>query len=462
MALPIDWHGTFGIDTTFIDNFRYLAKTSAKTNTNAGNQEVDLAAGNNSNASFQSYIFRLQPEMIINDSATLKAEFTSGYAHGGLLGEDSKQNATDKFGNALYYQNTASGGNGLVVNKIYAELYSDTATYLLGRHSIHWGLGALINGGDNSWDRYAFSRDGITAKLKIGNFHMTPFWANVKQTSDLTSSSKINETGVSLLYDNKERDMSFGVFYGVKQSGSAEDTVKNGSNNSLGKVNITLIDLYFQKTFGDFNFAIEAPILSGNLGNAGVGDSDDDSYKAKAVIFESNYKLNDSMSVGLDFGQVDGDDGNDNTFTAMYLNPNYQIAKLMFRYNRAAISDTSKSVYDSYITNAMYFKLRYLLKTDRVDWNFAFIKAIAQEVSKGTGKAFNHDTNVAYNSSETQSDDMGMEFDISFDYHWNKEITIGGSFGYLMAGDYWAFSNSATTTEADNAYALQLNTSIEF
>lgn len=463
-SLPIDWHGAFGVDTTLIDNYRLINKGGAKTSTNDGTQEVDLGAGNNPNATFQSYIFKLQPEMIVNDSATIKAEISSGYGRGGFLGEDSVHNSGGSFGNALYYQNESSGGNSIILNKVYAELYSDTATYQIGRHTSHWALGALINSGNNPWDRHSFSRDGITAKLKIGNFHIAPFWGNVSQGGSLSRTTKINETGISLLYDNKERDLSFGLFYGVKESAANDTSAKNGAGTNMGEVDVKVTDLYLKKKWGDFDIALEVPIMSGTLGDAGVGTAAKDNYKAKAFIVETNYNISDSMVIGLDAGQVDGDDGKDDSFSAMYLNPNYQIAKLMFRYNMNAVANPSgQNIYDSYIVNAMYFKLRYLLRTDRVDWKFAFIKAMASETSTGSGGAFNHTTNKAYTSAATQSDDMGMEIDISFDYHWNKEITIGGSAGYMLTGDYWSFTNdSANTHEADNAFALQLNTSIQF
>ena len=77
-TMPIDWHGVYGVDTTLVDNYRRVKSTTAPTSIPAGSQEQQLANGAHSDASFQSYIFKLQPHLIVNDSATFKAEFTSG------------------------------------------------------------------------------------------------------------------------------------------------------------------------------------------------------------------------------------------------------------------------------------------------------------------------------------------------------------------------------------------------
>ena len=171
-ALPIDWHGAFGVDTTMINTYTRIKSTSPSATVDPGSQEVDFANGSNK-ASFQSYVFRLNPHLIVNDSASFKAEFTSGYGRGGFMGDSQAHegNSQNGFGNALYVQNKSDGTNSLVINKAYMELYSDTATYQIGRHSSEWGLGALVNAGNDTWDRHTFTRDGITAKIKVGSYH---------------------------------------------------------------------------------------------------------------------------------------------------------------------------------------------------------------------------------------------------------------------------------------------------
>ncbi len=465
-ALPIDWHGVFGVDTTLIDNFRRIESKID----NSGNDSLEpgLAAGSHSSANFESYIFRLNPNIIINDAASLKGEFSSGYGRGGFLGDDGKQNLENSFGNSLYHLNGRTGSNSIVLNQFYLELFSDTATYEIGRHTTHWGLGVVENSGKNLWDRHSYARDGITMKVKIGSFYFHPFWSKVAQGSSLTRATDVKQWGFSLLYDNPEKDLSFGLLYSLKESNSSNSSVQSdinspGTSSGMGKANIKTTDLYAKKTFGNFDVAIEVPLMSGEVGDLfGLGQTP---YKAQAIIIESNYKLNESWTFGLDAGKVSGDAGGTGSFDAMFLNPNYQIANFLFRYNLRAIANTtSMSIYDSYITNARYAKIRASYLGETWDWDFAIITAIAEETAKVGQTAYNHEANHRIaNSLTDQSDSMGVELDINFNYKWNKEISIGGGLGYLMTGDYFTYTNSTTTTNTTaNAFVLQLNTGIKF
>lgn len=464
-SLPIDWNGVFGVDTTLIDNYRKVEGDTTN-NTGTGSAETPLGPNNKESASFQTYIFRLNPVMIVNDSATLKAEITSGYARGGRFGDSPKQNQEGNFGNALYLYNVADEDNTLSLNKFYAELYSDTATYIIGRHSSHWGLGAVQNSGEGSWDRHAFVRDGITMKLKLGNFELSPYWAKLGLQNSLTRSSRAREYGASLLYDNIERDLSFGILYSKKSTNAFSkayaQNLDGGGVEYVAPSSVTLIDLYFRKAFGDFKFEVEVPFLSDDIGDLyGTGSAAE--YKARAFLFESEYQLNNSWTFGLDAGQVSGDDGKQGNFEAMYLNPNYQIANVLFRYNLRAMNDPQNlNVYDSYITNAMYLKLRTSFQTGKWLFNGALIYAKANEVATNGQLAFDHLRNKTFTANADQSDDLGIELDLDFDYQWNNEVSVGGSMGYLMAGDYYKFTNTSSPNNADDSLLLQLRTTIDF
>lgn len=475
-ALPIDWHGVFGVDTTLIDNYRFVEEREQKTinTTNLGTQETTLAAGDQANASFQTYVFRLNPEIIVNDTASFYAEITSGYGRGGRLGDNSgrKSNeANQPFGNALYYYNTndpAQGSSGLNLNQLYIELYSDTATYRVGRFSSHWGLGAIVHNGSNPWDRHLFVRDGIELQFKIGNFDIRPYLTKISNEPTLTRATKAREWGFTLLYDNPVKDMAFGLLYGKKEDKTSSnfsqvDTDNDSTNTSLSKTDVKITDVYLRKTWGDFNAALEVILLTGLVGDVYEGGSNT-KYKAKAFIFESDYKLNNSWSFKGMAGKVTGDSGNGSSYEAMYLNPNYQIANLLFRYNMEAVSDPNTDfIYDSYINNTTYFKLMAEYITGNWDWKFSVVKALAEEVAKSGEQAYNHSTNKVFTAVANQGDDMGTEIDIDVKYRWNKEVHVEGGFGYLITGDYYSFTNEAArSNNEDTAMMFQLKTSIEF
>jgi hypothetical protein len=465
-AVPIDWHGTFGVDTTLIDNYRKIDKTVDASA--VGSAEVPLAAGGHANASFQSYVFHLDPTLVINDATSIKGELTSGYGRGGRLGDNSSQSQNVNFGNALYSQNfnKSNSNSGFEVSKIYMELYSDTATWLIGRHTYNWGLGAVINSGEDVWDRHSYIRDGFTMKVKLGNFNIHPFWSKVGSEDSLTRATNMKEYGVSLLYDNPDRDLVFGLLYSIKKANASNNTITSNVNgtgaSSLGKSNVKLVDLYFTKTLGDFDFSLEAPIFSGELGFL-YNTQTQAKYKARAIIAEAKYNHSDTLKFGLDVGKVSGDSGQLSSFEAMFLNPNYQIANLMFRYNMLAVSQPGAfNVYDSYISNVQYLKAYMNYLANKWTWNFAMIYATAQETAKAGTLSYDHLRNQNFNATHSQADDLGFEIDVDFVYQWNREVTVGGALGYYFVGDYYAYNNTAIPNVTSNSYSFQLNVGVGF
>lgn len=453
-ALPIDWHGSFGVDSTLVSDYRRIKnKTDNSAAGGGGSQEVALHTGNKASLSWQSYVLKLAPTMVINDAATFFGELTTGYANGGFLGDSPQTDASaaNTNGKVIYYHNQARGSN-INIRKAYLELYSDTATYQVGRHTTEWALGGVYNDGNDTWDRHASSRDGITMKLKIGNFHIAPFWSK-DANPGYTDATSAKQYGASLLYDNQERDIAFGILYAKKSSNSY-----NTSYNTTGEADISITDLYLKKVWGKFDFGVELPLMSGDLKTA-----DSDTYSAKALLFQSNYKWTDSWTVGFDFGQVSGHDGAGRKFGALYLNPNYQIANLLFRYNMQAVSTpTASSIYDSYISNARYFKLRSAYNSEKWSFEQAIIFAQAMETAKAGAQAYNHTKNTVFTASHNQDKNLGTEIDLNAKYHWNKEISIGTGLGYLITGDYFGYTNTATPNDTKSSLLLQINTAVTF
>jgi hypothetical protein len=302
-------------------------------------------------------------------------------------------------------------------------------------------------------------------KLKIGNFHISPFWSKVSNPG-YTDATNTKEYGAGLLYDNQERDIAFGLLYGKKSSDPYNPyttTINNPTAVGLGENNVTITDLYLKKVFGKFDMAIEIPLMSGELGKTAAG-STLMTYSAKAFLLQTNFKQNDAWTFGLDAGQVSGHDGGTGKFGALYLNPNYQIANLLFKYNLVALgtADHAVSVYDSYITNARYFKLKTSYSTEKWTFDSALIYAKALEVAKAGTSSFNHTKKKIFTATTNQSDNLGTEIDFNAKYNWNKEIAISTGLGYLFTGDYFSYTNTATPNSTKSSLLLQINTSITF
>ena len=477
-ATPIDWSGALGFDSTNISNYRRLNKgvdnSDGGAAGNGGTQELSLVPDGDPDANWQSSLFRLSPTLIVNDSASIKGEWSSGYARGGFFGSENSQSLQPGLGNALYLHNFSSGNNAIILNKLYAELYSDTATYIVGRHSKHYGLGALLNNGQKTRDRFSSIYDGLTIQIKIGNFNLEPFWSRQGSKGSLTKSTRTKEMGFSLVYDNLERDLMFGILYSTKKSSPHASDYRDlsgdlGENEndeenylSIGEAKVKLTDLFIQKKWGPFTVALEVPIIRGNLGR---GDNYKN-YEGRAFIFESSYALNHNLRLSFHAGRISGHNGSRSEYGAIYLNPNYQIANLLFRYNLRAISDShspeSKNVYDSYLHNSTYFKWGLTYQINSWIWDAALIWAKAEEVAQAGKWAYNHLSHKRFPSQFNQESDLGYELDLNFRYLWNDKVSLGGALGYLVTGNYFAYTNTAQQNDVTNSFVLQFNTSLTF
>ena len=145
-ALPIDWQGEITFDHHYLSNARLIEETSPGSG-NLGSTEIPNNGFSENDSSFQSYIFKLSPTIIVSDSIIVKGELSNGLARGGRLGDSNVNNFGNEANPGRYYVNLPSGTNQLNLNHIYTRIYGTTATYEIGRQPIHWGLGALINDG---------------------------------------------------------------------------------------------------------------------------------------------------------------------------------------------------------------------------------------------------------------------------------------------------------------------------
>ena len=474
MALPIDWTGVFGADTHIISNTcrttdTVAAKFDTNGNRNVGTEGTQGITGD-CGANFQTYVFKLNPQIIVNDGVTLKGELSSGYIRGGFAGDNSANNR-DGSGNNAYFFTTPAQRSGLNVNQMYMELYADTALVKIGRMSKHYGLGIVYDAGNDPWDRFFSMYDGIEAEMKISNFSLIPYYAKISSYNNSTDSSQpsgsydVREIGMTAKYDNKVRDLVVSVLYAKRTSESKNTLYINDSENSAtklrGKTEVTVIEPFISKKWNKLKVAFEASLQSGDYGNV-YNDSTNAKLAANAYILEAKYELNPKWDLGFTGGQVSGTQGNSGKFEAAYLHPNYQIADLMFKYNYAAFTEGGRSVFDSSITNTRFYKINGHYKTDKWLWKGALIMASALETSSGSGQAYHHEESYSYTSKQKQSNNLGYELDFGFDYKWNPNVTVSGYYGYWKVGDYYAFTNDTKELSLANVHGGGMRATLEF
>jgi hypothetical protein len=452
-AAPIDWKGTLAFDTNIIKDFRRTGETCTVANGS------ECIKDEESNARYQSMILKLNPSIIVNDAVTIKGELSTGNVRTSLMGAstslDTNSDGTNNDTKSPFAQNT---GSNLTVNQFYANLIADTALYRIGRFSKHYGLGALINSGDKVSDRFFSGYEGIEAKLSLGNFKLTPMWAKVHTSDNPNGRFDSTETSIDALYDDANKNFKFGLYYGQREVES-NSTLSAGA----GSQSITIIDVFFSKEWDSFKFGLEIPMLSGEINNLyGTTDADFDS---NAYILESEYKLNTKWNLGLNAGMVKGDDGSTGSFEGMYLHPNYQLAKVMFKHNYHGFNDATKyDAFNSSIVNTTYAQLFAHYTSGEWSWKLSALWAKANEVASKGSDFYDHTTNkVVLNANADQSDDLGYELDIAFDYQWNPTVMFSGHVGYHFVGDYYAFQNSATDElDLSNVMSTGMQLAINF
>lgn len=433
-ASPIDWKGTLGFDSQIIKDVRRTTESCTAVD---GSQCI---TDDESNARYQSMVLKLNPNLIVNDAVTIKGELSTGdNTRGTNLG---KSTSVSTEGGNYYTQSTQSSLN---VNQLYAEIYADTALYRVGKFAKHWGLGAVVNSGKDTWDRFYSGYEGIEAQMKLGSFHLTPMWAKLSTANAPNGKYDAYESSVSALYDNSNRNLKVGIYYSLKEVEG--DSTLYGSNSQK----VTLIDVFVKKEWDTFSMALEVPMLSGtinNLYNTGEADFDSNAY-----ILETKYTANSKWDLGLNAGMVKGDDGTSDSFEGMYLNPNYKKSLVMFKYNYAAFMDPSKDIYNASIVNTTYAQLYAHYNSDEWTWKMSVLWAKANEVASDGELFYDHERNAEVMAVADQSDDLGYEFDLSFDYQWNPNITFSGMLGYHVVGEYYAFQNDPNE-ELDTANVM--------
>lgn len=466
-ALPIDWSGTFGVDSHYLSNHRRTTDKVDPVARKEGSQQIESS---DKGTNFQTYIFKLNPTIIINDGVTLKGEISTGSIRGGFAGNEGQNE-----NNGSYFFTSPSQNSNLNINQMYAEIYADTALIKIGRMSKHYGLGTIYDNGTDAWDRYFTMYDGIEAEMKIGNFSVTPYWAKISTLGNdgnvnPSGSADVRELGAVLKYHNKNRDLEVSILYAKRSSEpdsafyTRQDVDNTGAPTATalrGKTDVTIINPYIKKQWKDLTVAFEAPMISGDYGDVGLG-STNSKLSANAYILDAKYDLNPKWELGLKAGQVSGDKAGSSKFEAAYLHPNFQIAELMFRYYYPGFNEGGRSIFNSPITNAQFARLHGTYKTDKWNWKAAFIFANAMETAKAGERSYHHERNYAFNSTAKQDKNLGFEVDLGFDYLWNPNVMISGYYGYWFVGDYYAFTNEAKEQSLSNVHGGGFRVTVGF
>ncbi len=481
-ALDLDWSGQLRSELNWVNNYS-MGNGNLPDARSLGNGYT-VSGGGSENAAFQTLFARLRPKVIVNDNVYIKSEWWVGSPIYGFFG-DGAPYSTDQ---RQYYSNQ-SRGSTITAQRLWLEVITDVGTLQVGRAPLNWGLGLVWNAGEGLYDRYQTTGDTVRLVSKFGAFTFVPSVVKYSMGNNVGGSAQYDGTswqpssggqGVSdyalqLKYENPDEDLEGGVNFVKRIAGPAQDTNYGylGFNGTAAGANYNTWDLYARKRAGKLTVAGEVPLTSGDIGGV--------SYSAFALAAEANYAVTDSWEASLKAGHAPGQpnavNGSTDKFRAFYFNPNYKIALIMFNYalhnfvgpnsqNNPAggTAQNLVSPYDNPITNANYLNVGGAYRSDK--WRFHADYTFAQAGESAAAGSYFYNTwqrkYVDNTSGLTQSTALGWEMDYGAQFRYDDTFQFGLDLGWWFPGDFYKFSNTATSNTTGTVFATVLRAGVSF
>lgn len=476
-ALTLDWSGYFRASHDFIHN--YQMNKASPGYSNSGDTGEYIPGEGDKNGVFTTFFMKLKPRVLVNDNIIVRTEWNVGDPIHGFFGRNfHRDDRNVAFG-------TGRDSMDLSVSRLWLDVHSDFGTVQVGRAPMHWGLGVVFNSGDGPFDRYQSTSDTIRLVSKFGYLSLMPLYAKNSMGRNLVGSRNpignnvvegsddVTDYGIGLRYENPEEDIEGGLLYYKRNAGDSQSAYyypSTASTYSAGAngINLRLFDFFIRKSWHRFDLGVEAPIFTGEIGDVnGVGSRN--TYKATAIAVEAALKYDTwrhTLKLGTAPGQSPATSGAANrgrTFSAVQFHRAYKLGLIMFNYNlgnlgpanpdcvpptvsgstpaTGCVNPSTVSPYDNMITNARYVMLSTQKSWEQWGLNFGVVWAQANEVAQAGKDAYNHRTRQWFTAVDTQSKNMGLEFDFGTRYNWDDNISFGMDFGLFFPGDYYKFVN---------------------
>jgi len=478
-ALELDFGGQFRAENAWIPNYTMGGSNTRDRALEAQDGYYVPPAGKKK-ASFQQFFMRLNPKALVNDNIALKSELWFGNPVNGFFGRDPATNNGQQF-----FNTTSSAGSFVKAQRVWGEFQTDFGVVEVGRAPLNWGLGLVHSAGNGIFDRYQSTGDVARVRIKFGNFSVTPATTKFNDggvvggapAGGVDGGAGLSEYSVALKYESSEDGLEAGVNFVRRLAGGASTT--KWINDTSGSMNISIWDIYFKRKFDRLSFGVEAPVFTGKLVSS--------NYRTYAIATETEYEYSDSWVWRLKAGRSPGQSNDQNAtrganpinpfrYTAVYFHPNYRLGLIMFNYNlRAfggapasgtpAINDPVDSIYDNPVTNANYALLEGVFRQERWQLGGKWIYAVADKSAEAGQRYFNHwDRKYSTNAATvSQSNSLGQEIDLNWDYFWDSSTTFGIDSGIYLPGAFYKFAGDAGNSLATKPImALVFRVGVQF
>lgn len=489
-ALDLDWSGQFRTESHWIYNYSMDSGNTALDATRAAAGGYYIPAGGDRDSFFQTAFLRLRPTVIVNDNIYIKSEWWVGDPIYGIFGNGAPTTSDQR-----QYYSTQSRGSFLTAQRFWGEFLSDIGTVQVGRVPLHWGLGLFWNSGEGIWDRYMSTGDAIRLISKFGAFTLIP--SIVKYTegnsigggclnptaatpcSTVTQGGGLSDYSLMLSYDNPDEEIEMGLNFVRRIGGVGQDPSAGyfGINGATAGMSYNVWDIYGRKKIGDFTFAGEVPITTGNIG--GIG------YNTYAIALETKWDISDSWNTAIKAGHAPGQPNIVETtpgkFRAFYFNPGYKLGLIMFNYQFANFSGPTTlnnpgtsagalaSPFDNPIVNANYLMWSAAYRANRWQFRGSWIYAKALETAGAGSRFYNTWTHqfVNFDANGTggvadQDSSLGWEMDYGASFFWDDHFRFDLDFGWYFPGDFYRFSNTSFQNPVSSVFATVLKVGVTF
>jgi hypothetical protein len=476
-ALELDWSGQFWTEYQFLHNY---AMGSSTPTTSGG---YAISGGGSKNASFETLFLRLNPRVLVNDNVSLRSEWWVGNPVFGLFG-----NAVPYTSDQNQFYSQQSRGASITAQRFWGEFVTDLGTFQVGRLPLQWGLGIVWNAGDQLWDRYVSTSDGIRFIAQFGSLTFIPS-VLVRTTGStvggayssgsmktVQGSAGLTDYSLIAKYESMAEQLELGINLLRRIGGNAQEDFKS----PLGSRMVwTMYDLFLQKKFSRFQLAVEAPIVRGVLGSS--------NYSAFGLAGELSYEFSDSflwnLKGGYASGQKSSTSATPSSFEAFSFNPNYRIAMILFNYQLANLSGVQtlnqpseeasqlRSPYDNPIVNAVYVSLGTDAKIAE-KWSLTprLISAMAPQTATPGGYYYNSWPSGSEGNREIKSNQasarqkpyLGTEVDLGLVFRWDDSIAFHWDQGIFFPGAFYAFSASNKSNRLTAVYATAFRVGVQF
>lgn len=374
-------------------------------------------------------------------------------------------NSSDGSRTNAYSENSAS--QNLKVLNLYMQVFQEYGTFIVGRAPIDFGLGMTHSSGRSIFDHWQSNRDLIGYKFIIDSFYFMPILTKVHDESP-AQGGDITEQILHFKYDNKDNGTVLGLWHQTRKAGeSSNDSIPAnaataklpGGSTVTGPLSTQNVNFNFGKTWNEFSLAIEAGFATGETGVSNAAN-EEIKMNGYGLLLEADYKPSESsLSYKLKAGMASGDDPTTKDYEGFQFNRNYDVAMLLFNHRLGQydvltsnlIKDTTSlnnanSLDDEAISNALFVAPSINYKwNDKFDITNTFV--YAQTVVKPT-------TRPDY------SNQLGLEWDIAFNYRPRKNIEWINEFGILFPGK--AFREGDLGRENATTFGIASKAAISF